>query len=75
MEYTKSLQNCTCGNLPKLVKSPILGSPIVSNYRYTCETCDISTFGTKDELCCRELWNAAVERKNKTKIKQNEYKI
>lgn len=63
MEYTKTLMNCVCGKKPQLSKDGLNGSKIALFYRYRCEKCDVSTFGTNNELCSRELWNATITRK------------
>lgn len=57
--------NCICGNKPTLTTKPMCGKGSVEYYAYSCDGCDISTFFTRTEECCRELWNAAIDRKLK----------
>ena len=57
------VQEClTCGNKPKLQKIDVDNrvSTHVKYLRYECG-CGISTFGTREEIFCRELWNAGVD--------------
>lgn len=57
------VQEClTCKNKPKLEKINVdFRAPTDTKYvRYVCE-CGISTFGTRQEDFCRELWNAGVD--------------
>lgn len=72
MLYPKPL-NCICNNQPKLLsRSVSLDAPKTSTgkvYSYRCKTCDISTFHTKTEELCRELWNAAITVKLKNNKK------
>jgi hypothetical protein len=52
------LINCHCGSKPKLKKRLIAYN---TNYLYyECSKCEISTFGTRLEEFCRELWRATI---------------
>lgn len=57
--------NCICGQKPELKIRPIWGEGGVDYVYYICEPCQIFTFATKNEECCRELWSAMIERKIK----------
>jgi hypothetical protein len=65
MNYNKPVMNCVCGNKPKLLKKEILGKGSVKYFNYACDKCNTNTFGTREEMFCRELWNATIERKLK----------
>ena len=60
---------CLCGNDPKLIKIDVdMRTSTKTKYvKYICEKCDIHTFGTRNEIFCRELWNAGIELKRKKK--------
>lgn len=62
MLYDKPL-DCVCGNQPELKNKPIGGN--YQYYYYECSCCNISTFSTRLEEFCRELWNSAIVRKLK----------
>jgi hypothetical protein len=57
MLYDKPL-NCICNKSPQLKTKPIGGD--YKYYYYECGDCNISTFSTRLEEFCRELWNAAI---------------
>ena len=54
--------NCVCGKLPELGRKNISDTSNPNNYYYyySCSHCDIATFGTREESCARELWNATI---------------
>lgn len=54
--------NCLCGQRPKLLTRKI-GGDNVDYFYYACEKCGISTFSTRLEEFCRELWCATVNRR------------
>ena len=59
-QYSKSPQPCfKCKNHPSLLTKEF-GRDLLY-YFYSCQNCNISTFSTREEIFCRELWNAAVE--------------
>lgn len=64
-------KDCVCGQRPKLLsRSVSLDAPKTCKekvYSYSCPKCGISTFHTKKEEFCRELWNAAVDFKLRSK--------
>lgn len=55
--------NCICGIPPSFLKKPVAGIGSVEYHGYACEKCDIATFFTREEECCRELWNATIQKK------------
>ena len=62
-DYNRKLEVCLCNNkLPKLSKETMYAAKSYT-YRYICVKCNTSTFGTGNELCSRELWNSAIDRK------------
>ena len=59
------LLNCSCGLKPKLSNRKIACN-VIYKY-YFCPKCEIFTFATREIEFCKELWNAAIERKSLTK--------
>jgi len=55
-------QPCTCGGVAILDQRPINGPESLNFVLYKCNGCDRFTFATKTEECCRELWNASVDK-------------
>jgi len=67
--YNKKLKNCLCGNKPKLEKRYIFGSDSLYYFYYLCPECGEHTFSSRLKEFIVELWNSAIERKLKNKIK------
>lgn len=65
MIYNKPISKCSCGKLPKLSRQKVDGTGTTLFYRYSCKSCNTNTFGTREEICARELWNSTIERKIK----------
>lgn len=61
MLYDKPI-NCICDKKPKMGRKNISDTLNPDNYYYfySCDKCDISTFGTREESAARELWNAMI---------------
>lgn len=71
MLYDKPIK-CTCNSFPEMGRKNIsdTSNPDYYYYYYSCDKCDISTFGTREEESARELWNAMIVlRKSKMEKK------
>lgn len=63
---------CICGNPPELKRRALVAGMDNPYYYYDCEDCGIQTFSTREEEFCRELWNAAIEVRNKKRLDNKE---
>jgi transcription elongation factor Elf1 len=72
MLYDQTLPCYFCDKKPVLVKASVDSRVETETkyLKYVCKKCGISTFGTREEVFCRELWNAGVQ----LAFKKNEHR-
>lgn len=58
------LQKCLCGLKPKIRKKEVI---LGVNYWWVFCDCGQYTFATREKEFCTELWNSAINKKNKEK--------